>query len=77
MQIQKITVGTYLGVTYSCLGFHMKLVFCIYDAFDDDFRIKRMLGKCLKESCRLGSKEQFSFNYFPKASFVTKKTSQK
>ena len=47
-----------------------KKFFCIYDAFDDNFRIKHILRKYLMESWRLSSNEQCSFNYFSKASFV-------
>ena len=39
-----------------------KIVVCIYDAFEDNFGIERILGKYLKEYCRWNSKEQFSFN---------------
>ena len=46
----------------------MKIIFCIYDTFDDNCRIQHSLGKNLKEICRCSSKEQFSFNYYPKVS---------
>ena len=50
----------------------MKIFFCILDAFEDNLKLKHILGKYLKESCRLNSREQFSFNYFPKFSAIGK-----
>ena len=50
----------------------MKIVFCIYGAFEINLRIKNALAKSLKESYRLSYEEQFFLNYFVKDYFVTK-----
>ena len=60
------------GESLDPIIFHMKVVVCIYDAFEDNFRIKQILRKYLEENCRLSFKEQFSLNYFPYVSFVRK-----
>ena len=44
-----------LGLILAREGFHLKIYLRRYEFFKDNFSIKHILGRYLKESCRYGS----------------------